>query len=54
MGIVTAQAQTASEVVLHSFAPSKGLNPNAGVISDSAGNLYGTTVFGAANGDVVY
>jgi uncharacterized repeat protein (TIGR03803 family) len=43
---VTARAQTASEVVLHSFAPSKGLNPNAGVISDSAGNLSGTTLIG--------
>jgi uncharacterized repeat protein (TIGR03803 family) len=36
------------ETVLHSFAgnPTDGLGPNAGLIMDSAGNLYGTTVAG--------
>ena len=30
--------------MLHNFAaPPKGANPYAGVIRDSAGNLYGTT-----------
>jgi uncharacterized repeat protein (TIGR03803 family) len=56
MGIAPAHAQTASEVVLHSFgAPPKGGNPWAGVIRDSAGNLYGTaSTGGAANQGVVY
>jgi uncharacterized repeat protein (TIGR03803 family) len=37
-----------SETVIHSFInnASDGLNPNGGVIFDSTGNLYGTTVFG--------
>jgi hypothetical protein len=44
-----AVAQTAGETVLHSFvnAP-KGADPYAGVIRDSAGNLYRTTSCGAA------
>jgi uncharacterized repeat protein (TIGR03803 family) len=56
MGTVQAQAQTATETVLHSFAsPPKGANPFAGVIRDSAGNLYGTTYNGGAAGaGVVY
>jgi len=50
------QAQTAAETVLHNFgSPPKGANPSAGVIRDSAGNLYGTTpVGGAANAGVVF
>ena len=49
-------AQSGSEVVLHNFsAPPKGANPFAGVIRDSAGNLYGTTTNGgSANAGVVY
>ncbi|HXM42610.1 MAG TPA: choice-of-anchor tandem repeat GloVer-containing protein, partial [Bryobacteraceae bacterium] len=45
-----------SEVVLHNFATaSRGANPGAGVIRDSAGNLYGTTTYGgAANAGVVF
>ena len=51
MGIGTAQAQTASETVLHNFAsPLRGARPYAGVIRDSAGNLYGTTQSGGAAG----
>jgi uncharacterized repeat protein (TIGR03803 family) len=33
---------TGNETVLHSFTGSDGGNPSAGVIRDSAGNLYGT------------
>ena len=42
--------------MLHSFAsPPKGANPNAGVIRDSAGNLYGTASSGGvANAGVVF
>jgi uncharacterized repeat protein (TIGR03803 family) len=42
------------ETVLYSFTGgADGANPYAGVIRDAAGNLYGTTTFGA-NGGVVY
>jgi uncharacterized repeat protein (TIGR03803 family) len=43
-------------VVLHSFTGgADGGYPYAGVIRDSAGNLYGTTISGgAANKGVVY
>jgi uncharacterized repeat protein (TIGR03803 family) len=48
-------AQT-TEVVLHNFGVFPGgANPYAGVIRDSAGNLYGTTYYGGAAGaGVVY
>ncbi|HUD98669.1 MAG TPA: choice-of-anchor tandem repeat GloVer-containing protein [Bryobacteraceae bacterium] len=41
----TAMAQSSpTEIVLHNFqAPPNGLYPYAGVVADSAGNLYGTT-----------
>jgi uncharacterized repeat protein (TIGR03803 family) len=38
------------ESVLHSFHGSNGENPEAGLIFDAAGNLYGTTAFGGASG----
>jgi len=46
LGILPAQAQTASEIVLYNFlvAP-KGANTHAGVIRDSAGNLYFGVVY---------
>ena len=40
-----------TETVLYSFSGGDdGANPQAGVILDSAGNLYGTTEFGGSNG----
>ncbi|HZP25107.1 MAG TPA: choice-of-anchor tandem repeat GloVer-containing protein [Terriglobales bacterium] len=39
-----------TETVLHSFNGSDGTHPWAGVTFDSAGNLYGTTSGGGANG----
>ncbi len=39
-----AQAQT--ETVLYNFAGSDGYEPQTGLVSDSAGNLYGTTLLG--------
>jgi uncharacterized repeat protein (TIGR03803 family) len=38
-------------VALASFDGSNGANPAAGLISDAAGNLYGTTPFGGASGN---
>ncbi|MGA8762034.1 MAG: choice-of-anchor tandem repeat GloVer-containing protein, partial [Candidatus Sulfotelmatobacter sp.] len=35
-----------TEAVLHSFAGSDGQSPDSGLIFDSKGNLYGTTVYG--------
>ncbi|MGH6801463.1 MAG: hypothetical protein ACRECZ_08625, partial [Methylocella sp.] len=39
-----------TETVLHSFSFSDGSTPQAGLIADSSGNLYGTTFFGGASG----
>jgi uncharacterized repeat protein (TIGR03803 family) len=46
-------AHAATDTVLYSFTGAKGdgYYPASAVIMDSAGNLYGTTVFGGANGD---
>ncbi|HXM42775.1 MAG TPA: choice-of-anchor tandem repeat GloVer-containing protein [Bryobacteraceae bacterium] len=53
--ITLAQAQTATEIVLHNFAsPPDGSLPNA-VYRDAAGNLYGTAYQGgASNAGVVF
>jgi uncharacterized repeat protein (TIGR03803 family) len=47
-GALPAQAQTYT--VLHRFTGPDGANPEAGLIADPAGNLYGTTSFGGASG----
>jgi len=43
---------TFTEVVLHSFNYSDGAHPVSGLVSDSSGNLYGTTYSGASGGTV--
>jgi uncharacterized repeat protein (TIGR03803 family) len=55
-GAVFELATNGAETVLYSFlSETDGYNPNAGVISDSAGNLYGTTLYGGTgNAGVVY
>ena len=46
---------TKHETVLYIFSGANGANPESGVIIDSAGNMYGTTVNGgAANAGEVY
>jgi uncharacterized repeat protein (TIGR03803 family) len=50
LGVVFKLDTTGKETVLYSFAGgSDGANPHAGLIHDSAGNLYGTTVYGGVN-----
>jgi len=50
-GIVFKVAPDGTENVLHSFARGKdGAEPEAGLISDNAGNLYGTTGAGGSSG----
>jgi len=51
-GIVFKVTATGKETVLHSFAgyPTDGANPYAGLVRDSAGNLYGTTNQGGTSG----
>jgi hypothetical protein len=46
MGVAQTQAPTWAETVLYNFANlgPKGSHPDAGVIRDSAGNLYGTAM----------
>ena len=50
-GTVFELDQSGNETVLHRFNGTDGTRPNAGVIRDSAGNLYGTTYQGGAFGN---
>ncbi len=53
-GVVYKLSKSGSEVVLYSFTGgSDGYYPDAGVVRDTAGNLYGSTFFGGARGDGV-
>ena len=54
-GVVFEVTPAGNEKVLHSFCPAKsgcadGKSPQAGLVRDAKGNLYGTTPFGGANG----
>jgi uncharacterized repeat protein (TIGR03803 family) len=52
-GIVYEITTSGIETVLYDFGPASGTDgqhPDAGVTFDSAGNLYGMTVYGGANG----
>ena len=50
-GVVFKLDTTGAETVLHSFTGGKdGANPYAGLLLDSASNLYGTTYYGGAYG----
>jgi uncharacterized repeat protein (TIGR03803 family) len=54
-GVVYQVDATGHETVLYRFkGGADGKNPNAGVIRDSAGNLYGTTVYGGIGYGVLY
>jgi uncharacterized repeat protein (TIGR03803 family) len=44
-----ARRTSATETVIYRFSGSNGALPQAGVIFDGAGNLYGTTTYGGAN-----
>ena len=54
-GVVYKVDPSGHETVLYAFTGSSdGRDPYAGVIRDSAGNLYGTTLYGGAGEGVVY
>jgi len=53
-GVVFRVDAAGNETVLHSFTGGDGASPQASVIQDSAGNLYGTTGFGGAGNGAVY
>jgi uncharacterized repeat protein (TIGR03803 family) len=52
LGVVWKMTKNGHETVLHNFAgtPSDGQSPLAGVIVDTAGNIYGSTNTGGASG----
>jgi uncharacterized repeat protein (TIGR03803 family) len=51
-GIIFKLASDGTETVLHAFAGGQdGANPQAGLIADTAGNLYGTATEGGSSGN---
>src|SRR3954463_13364850 len=50
-GVVYKLDPAGNETALYTFAgpPADGANPVAGIVMDSAGNLYGTTTYGGLN-----
>lgn len=55
-GMIYELSPTGQETTLYSFSPARGgTTPRGGLIRDSAGNFYGTTLWGGlANAGVVY
>jgi uncharacterized repeat protein (TIGR03803 family) len=54
-GVVFKLGPDGTETVLHAFTGSDGANPQAGLIADGSGNLYGTTYAGGgSNAGVVF
>jgi uncharacterized repeat protein (TIGR03803 family) len=49
-GVVFKVNKAGKETVLHRFTGTDGAQPRAGLLRDAAGNLYGTTSKGGANG----
>jgi uncharacterized repeat protein (TIGR03803 family) len=49
-GVVFKVSPSGTETVLHTFSNTDGQLPQAGLVRDAAGNLYGTTFFGGAHG----
>jgi len=47
--LLATHAVTQTETVLHSFDGKYGYSPDAGLIFDSSGNLYGSTYQGGAS-----
>jgi uncharacterized repeat protein (TIGR03803 family) len=48
--ITTQPSQARTFTVLHNFTGADGAGPQAGLVRDKAGNLYGTTVGGGTHG----
>ncbi len=51
VALATSQASAQTLTTIYTFTGGDGANPHAGLIADAAGNLYGTTVYGGANGN---
>jgi uncharacterized repeat protein (TIGR03803 family) len=53
-GTIFKLTPTGTEIVLHRFSGYDGAGPEAGLIADAAGNLYGTTKYGGINFGTVF
>jgi hypothetical protein len=51
--VVFKLSTTGKETVLHTFSRTDGVFPEAGLVQDAAGNLYGTTYGGGTYGSGV-